>query len=202
MTSQEDALVNALIEYKRQSHDEFNDQGPATYELQIYPEAHYNNYGNRGVADLYWTRSGDHVAVSEGHVFEIKSESAVVNATGANEIIRQFNRMRENFFEGTEHVEPHDSVTFELCFTPTAVNLQHVIDNAGMYRSVREQSGVDISSNRSTTLITMRAADAENITPIHLFTRHVDCADTQRFLEQNVRYNRPELYDELSAVLE
>lgn len=91
----EDEVTNALIQWHKSSAREAIEAGDTDADVEILPEAHYNHYGNRGVVDLYAIMGG-----WNGHVYEIKSETAVRNATGANEVIRQFNRMREYFSKG------------------------------------------------------------------------------------------------------
>jgi len=114
----EDYLTNSLIEYYKENYGK--------YIEEIVPEKHYNYYGDRGIVDLFvrykhkndWDR-----------IFEIKS-----NPNNANEVLRQFNRMKKYFYKGTD-LERKPS-TFELCFTPTAKNLRHFKENKEMYREV------------------------------------------------------------------
>jgi hypothetical protein len=110
----EDYLTNYLIEYHRENYD----------IQEIVPEKHYNYYGDRGIVDLFVRYKND-----KDHIFEIKS-----NPKNANEVLRQFNRMKKYFYKGTD-LERRNS-TFELCFTPTAKNLRHFKENKEMYREV------------------------------------------------------------------
>ncbi|MCU4753997.1 hypothetical protein OB919_18775 [Halobacteria archaeon AArc-curdl1] len=171
----EDELASAIIDYHNEDAAEFDD----IEDCRVYPEAHYNHYGDRGVADLYIVE--EYVGgATDGHVYELKSESAVKEATGANEIVRQFNKMREYFFKGSSHKGP-DSLTFELCFTPTAYNLRHVVDNLSIYQSTVDQKLTDAEPKvkklemadgstewveRLKVLVTTRPPDGEHITPI------------------------------------
>jgi len=129
--SQEDELAKAVME---QTKDSFN-----THECT--PEVHYNHYGSRGVVDLV-----EEVQIAEGEspeivIFEFKSESAVRNATGANEIIRQFNRHKRSFFKGSRFNKvKYVDVSFELAFYATDFNLQHIQSNADLYRSVEDKA--------------------------------------------------------------
>ena len=174
----EDELTNALINQPRPSDNHPIMDGP-----EIYPEAHYHHYGNSGVADLYIYSNNSQGAPKRGHVFEIKSESAVRNATGANEIIRQFNRMREFFFLGSEHEIPN-KIDFELCFLPTRSNIKHVLENEAMYAAtvqneVSRENSPDVSFLDSAPVdpdaielnpqITIRPPDPESVHPCYLF---------------------------------
>lgn len=124
----EDQLTNTLIESAKKTDDYY--EGP---DVDCFPEAHYHHYGNRGSVDLYTYEYGMRTP-TKGRVLEIKSESAVRHATGANEIIRQFNRMRRFFFDGSGHPVPND-IRFELCFLPTIYNMSHVLNNQAMYNA-------------------------------------------------------------------
>jgi len=108
MVSKEDELVNALVQMAK---------GSGYDRVEVTPEAHYNNYGTRGVADLH-IRRVEQLRYGTKYtdvVYEVKSESAVRSATGANEIIRQYNRMRENFYEDDRRKRPN-TANFELGF--------------------------------------------------------------------------------------
>ncbi|WP_256402638.1 hypothetical protein [Halorubrum salinum] len=164
MTISEDEIVSALIEYHKQSTEELDNTEDIDYKCKVYPEAHYNHYGNRGVADLYIETKSE-LGDGSCFVYEIKSESAIRGSTGANEIIRQFNKMREYFFKD-ESYEPYHHTTFELCFTPTEYNLNHIYDNLSIYQSNVEQDISDLSVERTNTIVTTRIPDPENITPI------------------------------------
>jgi len=125
MVSKEDELVNWLV----QSHER-----RMIDEVEVEPEAHYNNYGTRGVVDLH-AREIEHLRLGERHtdtIYEVKSESAVRQSTGANQIIRQFNRMRENFYEDNRRTRPY-KVDFELTFELTPYVVEHVAENISMY---------------------------------------------------------------------
>ena len=174
----EDELTNAIINKSRPSDSE-----PTMDPPEMYPEAHYTHYGNRGAVDLYIYHNNSVGAPKRGHVIEIKSESAVRNATGANEIIRQFNRMREFFFLGSEYEVPN-RIDFELCFLPTEYNLSHVLNNEAMYAATvnhersREDSPettfldsapVDPDNVNLNAQVTVRPPEPENVYPCVLF---------------------------------
>lgn len=194
----EDELTNALIRYHRQSEQAARSRGERGVETKLYPEEHYNHYGDRGVVDLYCV-TGEW----SGHLYEVKSESAVRCATGANEIIRQFNRMRQHFYPGTDHPVPLD-VHFELCFTPTAYNARHLLENADMYAQAVENdlsrlSGVD----RQVANVCFRLPDAENVRPVVVFTSssrfHGVTNDT---FWAYAKEANPEIYERLQSVFE
>ena len=99
--------------------------------IKVIPEVHYNNYGNRGFVDLYQTVGN--IAT------ELKSTTAVKNTTGANEIIRQFNKMKKNFNDGSKY----NAEIFELLFAPSRYNINHLLSNKEMYNALIE-NGVRI----------------------------------------------------------
>jgi len=124
----EDDLVNALIEKSRPG------------DVELIPEAHYNYYGDRGVVDLVeYDREYDFVELTE-----VKSESALNNEeTGANSILRQFNRMRKYFFkdeswdplyEKTDSARTLAHIRFNLEFVASEKTIQHLVNNQAMYR--------------------------------------------------------------------
>jgi len=148
----EDGLANALIVYSR--NDECSD-------TDIHLEVSYNHYGESGVVDLVMENY-------DIHIIELKSDAAIKEATGANEIIRQFNRHRKYFFEGSTH-SPRDNTTFELCFAPTPTCLKHIIDNWSLYATVLTNEPTDMQIKRLLSIITIRPPDPNNITPLHPF---------------------------------
>lgn len=172
----EDDLANAIIQWSRENEKEALERDESNAKIEVYPEAHYNHYGNRGVVDLYIEKSG-----WEGTVYEFKSESAVQNVTGANEIIRQFNKMKEYFFRGSSHDIPSHWIHFELVFTPTPHNVLHLLENADMYASAAKDKPAWISDlNKDMTYfcnICMRDPDPENIRPVLFFTPSFDCRE-------------------------
>ncbi|RJT05234.1 hypothetical protein [Halococcus sp. IIIV-5B] len=161
----EDELTNALIRHHKRSERAARSRGERDVETKLYPEEHYNHYGDRGVVDLYQTTGR-----SSGHLYEVKSESAVRHATGANEIVRQFNRMRGHFYPGTDHPVP-DEVHFELCFLPTALTARHLVENAEMYAQcvANDVSRLD-EVDRVVANVCFRLPDPENVRPVVAFT--------------------------------
>lgn len=115
-------------------------------EADLEPEVPYNNYGDRGVVDLVVEEWSDNGQKTRGntqlYIYELKSEYALENATGANEIIRQFQRHKEHFFKGTDQYHEHKywSVNFRLLFYATEELVNHVRENKSLYKSVEEGS--------------------------------------------------------------
>jgi len=194
MPTSEDELTNALIQYHKRSNEELNESGPETYELGIFTEEHYNHYGNRGVVDLF-------VSEWQDHLYELKSEHAVRKATGANEIIRQFNKMRKFFYKGSDHIPARD-VQFELCFTPSELTFRHLAENAEMYASVVQQYDMDLSANVF-NCVSIRPDDPENIRPIIMFSERVDFRDgvASRPFSDYVKHTQPEIFKEHAGVI-
>jgi len=138
----EDKLTNVLVEYAQNSHN----------TIQVQPEHHYSYYGTRGVADIFLRKE------EPGNTWDILREIKS-RPKNANKVIRQFKKMINYFYKGTELVKP-DNVIFELCFLATQSNFQHVKENSPMYQSVFE--------NHEDVIITFR--HPENTTPVHAFS--------------------------------
>lgn len=200
MQVSEDELTNALIQYHRENHREAEELNPDSGDLNAYPEAHYNHYGNRGVADLYVT-TGEW----SGKVYELKSESAVREATGANEILRQFNKMREYFFAGSQHDPPTHEVHFELCFTPSELNFRHIAENADMYRSVILQELSDVSTEEVFSRVTIRPPDPDNITPVIMQSSGFDYRNpfpkSDHTFTRYIEHNQPEIFEAFEDII-
>ena len=146
--SQEDLVVNQMIPY-------FEEKAPSGCEF--HPEVGYNDYGDKGVVDLVvesWATVHDIYEEKAGRwlaskrlqkhkgdvevltVIEVKSEYAVNESTGANELIRQFKRHQDHFFAGSDynHADWH-AVEFYLIFAETQETQRHVAQNWRMYAS-------------------------------------------------------------------
>jgi len=164
MSITEDKLASSIIKHFRESTKRLEEMDNTNIELNVHPESSYNHYGTRGFVDLYFERKYPS-GYSEAYVYELKSESAVKQATGANEIIRQFNKMREYFFKGSSHSLPK-SITFELCFTPTEYNIRHISENIEMYHSSVEQRLLESYHERINRIVTSRPPNVDDITPI------------------------------------
>jgi len=196
MPTSEDELTNALIQYHKRSNEEMNELGAENHELSIFTEEHYNHYGDRGVVDLFVSEDE-----WQDHLYELKSEHAVREATGANEIIRQFKRMRKFFYKGTHHTSARD-VAFELCFTPSELTFRHLAENADMYASVVQQGDSDLMSDVSSQ-VNVRPADPENIRPVIMFSERVDFRDgfAGATFAEYVQHNHPEMFEEHAEVI-
>lgn len=128
----------------------------------IYPEEHYNHYGDRGVADLFVDQTDHHPLGSSQFVYEVKSERALKESTGANEILRQFNRMRKFFFKGTDHT-PRNDVFYRLLFIPTDQTLRHIIENYSIYTEVVDVGGVERQGNTHRTQICLLSSKTSTV---------------------------------------
>jgi len=155
----ENDLLNAVIEMR--TNDVFGDTS-----VRTEPEAHYNYYGSRGVADLLIeeTYGQNHTDYT---VCEFKSAAALDHVTGANEIIRQFNRMRQYFFKDDDRDcgAYHD---FVLSFTPAPDTLAHLSKNAAAYRQVLN-ANVGVAGWKQDspgTMVSMRFPDPTGCPPL------------------------------------
>lgn len=162
-SSTEDAMcIRQIKMQKRHAEELFHNEG----EVIVETEKHYNHYGNRGVADLFCRRVWDS-GVESDHVYEFKSDAAIEGSTGANEIIRQFNKMCKFFYKDDEIDLPKTTawsfadVTFELCFNPTPLALEHVIDNLEIYQTVIEPQ-IPTGLRDAKSIVTFRSADSDS----------------------------------------
>lgn len=125
------------------------------------------------------------------------------NATGANEVIRQFNRMREYFFEGSDYPRPTANLIFELCFTPTEYNAEHIIKNADLYSATTNTNLSSIPSIEVKRAICFRLPDPENITPLLMFSNTFDFRDLLNRGEfEAYAQGNPALYRQISSVFQ
>jgi len=113
---------------------------------EVEYEVGYNHYGTRGAVDLvkqFYEQAPESDDTDRYgpflEVYELKSEAALNRATGANEIIRQFKRHRENFFKGSSY-RPRGfrGITFWLVFYATESTIEHLREFADMYETVQE----------------------------------------------------------------
>lgn len=181
----EDAMAQRIIEYHKEDEGETS-SGTEIKLSKIVPEAHYNHYGSRGVADLYIEK----VEIVDGEkryyehkLYEIKSDYAIENSTGANEIIRQFNKMRRYFFKDDSWVK-RGSVHFELCFIATPKSAEHVHENQELYKHLREVVHFESYSN-----VLLRRPDDEDFQPAHVSTYK------EKTGFENIAITRPDLVD-------
>lgn len=133
----EDDLVSYLIEFDQPSDIDERDFDECEYTA--HPEQHYDHYGNRGSVDLFTRFEGhdDGRITLRDAIYEVKADTAIEQSTGANEIIRQYNKHREYFYTGTDFRDP-DRARFELVFIPTPTTIQHLIENASIYAAVND----------------------------------------------------------------
>lgn len=142
-SSTEDVLCSGRISDVRKSVERANELFDGETSASIEVEKHYNHYGDRGVADLF-IREREPNGVENDYVYEFKSDAAIEAATGANEIIRQFNRMCSYFYKDDEIDLPdtraweNSAITFELCFNATPTAFEHVLDNYEIYESIAQ----------------------------------------------------------------
>jgi hypothetical protein len=130
--SQEDALAKAAME--------------SNYYDQHRLEVPYNHYGTRGVVDFVGVENPDDERGRYITAIEYKSESAVNEATGANEIIRQFTRQVEYFDSRDDFGGYQDNIHHVLSFYLTEANIKHVEENKELYGTLRENyDGVSIA---------------------------------------------------------
>lgn len=93
-------------------------------------ESRYECYGNRGEVDVRVDR-GDRVTL-----FRIEPDSAIEEATGANEILEQFNRMKRYYFHDDSNETPTTGmVRYVLGFVPTRKAVEHLRENFQIYQS-------------------------------------------------------------------
>lgn len=192
----EDELTNALIQQHREMQEQEKEHYSDAPASQAYPEAHYNQYGNRGAVDLYVT-----AGKREAHLYEFKSDSAVREVTGANEILRQFNKMRKYFFDGSEHNPPTYSVIFELCFTPSERNFRHIAENAEMYRSAVLEDPYDGPTDEVLSNVTMRHPDYDQ--PILIQSPGYDFREIGENMTfpEHIKEFQPDVYEEYEETL-
>lgn len=108
----EDRVTNALIERAN---------GKCAVEVP------YNNYGERGYVDLVANWG------SRTWIMEIKSKPK-----SANSVLRQYNKMKANFVEGTDYQDFLPEKGFALIFTASQKSLEHLKNNKNMYQSLPE----------------------------------------------------------------
>lgn len=144
----------------------------------IHTDVPYDYDGDQEVVDIFvdtdWYQ----------HLCQLEDRSAVERATGADEIANQVNRMVDSFFDGSDYEMSYDdegepNIRYELCFTPSADNLEHVLENASVYESLKE--GMEI------VLITMRFPESQSIAPLHLFTPQASVDDGEKWWTHHVK---------------
>jgi len=106
----------------------------------IWLEVPYNSYGSRGFVDavMSWEPAGDDEPRFY-EIVEVKSEAAIREATGANEIIRQVNKMAAYFIDGQEEeIVETENHQFRLDVIDTGYTRRHLLENFDLYESVHD----------------------------------------------------------------
>lgn len=129
MTSDEDEYVQSYL-----------NQNPHIDEFWV--EEPYNRYGDRGYVDLVasWEPKGDDEPTFY-EIVEVKSESALRQATGANEVIRQVKKMAANFIDGQRNnIVPTDTMNyrFRIDFIDSEYTREHLTENYRLYESIHD----------------------------------------------------------------
>jgi len=164
----EDKLIPALIDLNEPRQFEI-DEADDGVDYVSKPEVHYNHYGTRGCVDLlnrkkYSINGKPRV---EDALYEIKSDSAVEQATGANEIIRQYNKMRTYFYKSNP-VKNLIMPKFELVFIPTKKTVAHVIENAELYEAASSHT-VNEGMDLPTETIAFRTPNKNDHAPVSVY---------------------------------
>ena len=161
----EDKIIPALIELDRPR--EFQKEELKNIKYTHRPEVHYSHYGNRGCVDLVTTMEYEFNGQTRKReaVYEIKSDNAIRHSTGANEIIRQYNKHRKYFYKDDSNEIPYD-LRFELVFIPTELSVKHVLENIEIYHGASSMKayGAD-GSGMYTDNIVFRSTSKEHQQP-------------------------------------
>jgi len=130
----EDTIVQSIVE----EHSQYD-------HIEIELEKQYNHYGDRGAVDMVIVNHEENAM----WIIEVKSDTAVKEATGANEIIRQFNKHREYFLKGvdTRYNVKRGRTNYELVFAATDVCYNHLIENKTLYQNIADQDFCHITLN-------------------------------------------------------
>lgn len=172
MSLSEDDLVKRIIEWR--SDDE-------NVEYEFHPERHYNHFGNRGVVDLVTACEFPSLGVNSRseHLFEIKGPRAIEEATGANEIVRQFNKMCSYYYLDETNIpsEPIYSIMIELTFLPTPEVVRHVWENRYIYLQLKQTKIEGLPNADQVRLIVTFRHPHGDITPTHLNRHHASLDD-------------------------
>jgi hypothetical protein len=142
MSSKEDEYIRNYI-----------DQNPSIADYHL--EVPYNYYGSRGFVDAVF--EWDWEEEPTYGIFEVKSEDAIREATGSNEIIRQMQKMSSYFYEGQKKViVDNKNHFFRLDIIDTEYNRQHLLDNFELYQSMSD--GHEVVSPRNTVQLVSQDA--------------------------------------------
>jgi len=106
-------------------------------------EVPYNQYGSRGFVDAVfsWEPQGQSEETFY-EIIEVKSEAAIRGATGANEVIRQAQKMAGYFIEGQEsEIVDTENHKFRLDIIDSEYNREHLLENLELYSSIHDDDG-------------------------------------------------------------
>ena len=169
--SQEDKMVSHLIDLA--SPSELDHEDYVNIEFTATPEAHYNHYGDRGAVDLHTRLVGEREDGSKrtrDHVFEVKADAAIREATGANEIIRQWNHQRKYFYKDESTCVP-DEATFQLVFLPSKLSVNHLVENHEMYEAAQDQNLCEFLEGYDLREQILFRSTKGGHSPVHPFTK-------------------------------
>ena len=141
--SKHDDMVESIIERKRRICSDNLEK--------CEPEAAYNHYGSRGIADIYFVNREalGQTRAKRRTLYEVKTQPEP-----ANKIIRQFNRMRKYFFKDQNRwYTVDDEILFILAVSPTPEMHEHLRTYWESYRSLLSNTAGDEFSQRQNTTI-------------------------------------------------
>lgn len=162
--------------------------------LEFTAEEPYANFGERGYVDL-------HVEHRDGseeshHLYELKSDYALDQVTGANEILRQFNKMREHYAEANRLRRNHEhgiDVKYYLVFEVSERCVAHGLKYQPLYRTVP----FPLKSGGSPGVVTFLHPE-ETSAGIHLGALNTPMKQVE--WDSYVESHHPELWEAYSAV--
>ncbi|MFC6733048.1 hypothetical protein [Haladaptatus sp. DYSN1] len=181
-----------------------------TYEhpkFEFELESHYNYYGNRGRVDLV-VKSGRTLTL-----MEFKSENAIQRATGPQDIIGQFNKMRQFFLQKNPRYSPArlSHIRNELSFYATNTVASHVFDNLALYRAAQQLDPTPVPRKRlsphSKLPLTLTSAvnfrhPASVGNPVPVFNKDFSCLSlTPSEYADFVREKNPSFYEHIADAL-
>jgi len=174
----EDDLTSELIK-KTQEPSVDDDLKISSVET----ECHYNNYGSRGYVDLVVEKKYQSQYEAEYlHLYEIKSD---LTKYSANEVVRQFTKMYENFVPGSKF-RGAKNPSIELCVIPSVENYKWILENREMIRNIFEK--YDYSR------VTFRHPN--DTSPVHVFTSSISIGEDNFW--EHAKTNT-EVYDSIKA---
>lgn len=154
-------------------------------------EVHYNHYGSRGCVDMVET--GEFLGDSYINIYELKSDSAIEEVTGANELLRQVKRHAKYFFDGTDDYprRKYGEAHFFLMFYATRNAVKHVRKNKELYRTAEDRhsfGGIHVSVWHEET-------GALGITNDEIWENDVRSEELRNLLSMKNRIEYEESYD-------